>query len=82
MTEREILIKKISTYSFAAYDLHLYLNTHPNDPTIERKRAEYLDKARGLIKEYEERFGPLTPAETDSDSWAWIQGPWPWERED
>ena len=28
LTEREILLKKISTYEFAALDLQIYLDTH------------------------------------------------------
>ena len=31
LTEREILLKKISTYEFAALDLQIYLDTHPHD---------------------------------------------------
>ena len=31
MTEREILIRKLATAEFAATDLELFLNTHPNN---------------------------------------------------
>ena len=37
MTKREALLKKLSTYQFAALDLQLFLDTHPNDEnTIEK----------------------------------------------
>lgn len=37
LTEREILLKKISTYEFAALDLQIYLDTHPHDTAMIQK---------------------------------------------
>ena len=34
MTEREILLKKISTYQFAILDLQIFLDTHPYDQQV------------------------------------------------
>ena len=38
--------------------------------------------ARPLIEQYEEQYGPLTKKVTDTNSWTWVKGPWPWESED
>ncbi len=82
MNEREILLKKISTYQFAAFDLQLFLDTHPNDRKTIEKMNEYKKQLRPLVKEYEEKFGPLTKSETERNSWKWIKAPWPWEIEE
>ncbi len=82
VTEREILIKKISTYQFAALDLQIFLDTHPNDTKTLEKMKEYRNAAKPLIKEYEEKFGPLTKNMTNTNNWRWIKSPWPWENEE
>lgn len=82
MTEREILLKKISTYQFAAFDLQLFLDTHPYDRKTLEKMKEYKVLAQPLIAEYEEKYGPLTKSMTSSNHWHWIMGPWPWENEE
>ena len=82
MTEREILIKKISTYAFAVHDLQLFLDTHPNDRKTLAKMKEYKDMLKPLVAEYEEKFGPLTKSMTNPNNWRWIKGPWPWENEE
>ncbi len=82
MTEREILLKKISTYQFAALDLQLFLDTHPHDSEMTAKMRSYKEKAQPLIEEYEKKFGPLTKAATSTNHWTWIKAPWPWETEE
>lgn len=82
MTERQILMKKLSTYAFAADDLHLFLDTHPNDRETAAKLVRYKEKLRPLVEEYESKFGPLTADEKNGNRWGWIQSPWPWETEE
>ena len=82
MTKRETLLKKISTYQFAALDMQIYLDTHPNDRAALEKAEKYTAMARPLIEQYEEQYGPLTKKVTDTNSWTWVKGPWPWESED
>ncbi len=80
MTEREMLMRKIAANDFAVVDLHLYLYTHPNNKQIAQKLDEYAAKSNMLKKEYEERFGPITPGEQGGNRWAWIANPWPWDK--
>lgn len=81
LTKREILLKKISTYQFAALDLQLYLDTHPNDADTIAAMNQYKMKLQPLLAEYEEAYGPLTKGITETNNWKWIKGPWPWESE-
>ena len=80
MIDRENLQKKISAYGLAAYDWHLYLDTHPYDKRAIRMFHDIVRKLRPLEQEYESRYGPLRAENSVStDSWDWINEPWPWE---
>ena len=59
MTEREILLKKISTYQFSILDLQIFLDTHPYDQQVLSQIKECKEKLLPLIEEYEEKYGPL-----------------------
>lgn len=82
MTKREALLKKISTYQFAVLDLQIYLDTHPNDTDVVEKVKEFKAKAKPLIAEFEDKYGPLTKNANATNNWSWVKGPWPWESED
>ena len=73
------LLKEIMALNFAINDLALYLDTHPNDTTAIRMHCEYSEKQIALTEEYQKLYGPLTINFT-SNSWDWIDEPWPWER--
>ncbi len=81
MTDREILLKKIGTCKFAITDIDLFLDTHPGDTEMMKKRDEYRDQLMPLIKRYEEKYGPLTKDDAASNSWSWVKDPWPWDME-
>ena len=82
MTKREALLKQISTYQFAALDLQLYLDTHPNDEKTLEQLRQYRKMAAPLIKEYEETYGALTKRSDNGNNWGWIKAPWPWACEE
>ena len=79
---RAEMLKKVQQADFLAYDLQLYLNTHP---TCERALALYTEtikQAKELRNEYEEMYGPLTAARSTGKSpWQWSKNPWTWEKE-
>ena len=60
--------------AFAAWDLRLYLNTHPED-------QEALALFRRLCRETEEPNYATTFLEDEGagSCWGWTDGPWPWE---
>ncbi len=79
MNEQQKLLRKISTAQFAAWELHLYLDTHPCDMQANEMFRKYTDEAKMLKREYEHKYGPLTvSASNEAD---WLKSPWPWENE-
>lgn len=73
------LLKEIMVLNFAINDLALYLDTHPNDANAIRMHSKYSEKQIALTAEYQKLYGPLT-INFMSDTWDWIDEPWPWER--
>ncbi len=82
MTERAIMLKKLSSYQFLIHDLQLYLDTHPMDKDTINKINETMEKYVPLKEKFEKEFGPLTVNENQSNRWSWIKAPWPWESEE
>lgn len=81
MTEREMLLKKIGTCKFAIVDIDLFLNTHPHDTEMLKKREDYERQLRPLVESFEKKFGPLTKSDGGTNKWAWVKDPWPWDPE-
>ena len=79
MTKREALLKQISTYQFAALDLQLYLDTHPNDAAAKRRLSDSEHKSGQLRAEYEAKYGPIVFRDTPDTRMKWIKNPWPWD---
>ncbi len=81
MSKKELL-KRLSAASFAAVDLQLYMDTHPEDKAVLAKLNKYLDETDALTAEYTRRFGPLSPQDIYGDtSFEWVNSPWPWSRD-
>jgi spore coat protein JB len=79
MNDRKRLLNRISATQFAAWELHMYLDTHPCDRTANEMFRKYTDEAKMLRREYESKYGPLTiSASNEAD---WLNDPWPWENE-
>lgn len=79
MTGRDILLKKLSSYAFASYELKLFLDTHPNDKETIKKLEEYNEKTKALTAEFEDKYGPIKRKPDNSMFWSWVNDPWPWE---
>lgn len=82
MTEREIMMKKLSSYQFTIDDLQLYLDTHPNDEKTIEKLNETIAEFTPFKDKFESLYGPLTADENSQNRWCWIKAPWPWETEE
>lgn len=78
MNERERLLRRLSAAQFAAWELHMFLDTHPNDAQANSKFEQYKLKASDLKKEYESKFGPITIDKSMGNA-EWLSDPWPWE---
>lgn len=82
--EREELMNKINTVSFALNDLTLYLDTHPDCPKGTALFHELLKERLELLAEFAGAFYPLTQismvtGNADSTRYGWSEGPMPWE---
>ncbi len=82
MNERERMLRRLSTYDFAVQELHIYLDTHPNDTAAANALNYYEDKGNTARREFEDKFGPLTPMTETGNRWAWIADPWPWDQQE
>lgn len=82
MTEQEKLMRQINAYRFMAWELHIFLDTHPNDCEAAKKLKETRAKIDELTRKYEDAYGPMGETSNQTSRWAWITGPWPWEIEE
>lgn len=81
MNEKNMLLSRIKKYDFTLKELNLYLDTHPNCRRALSMFRKSRELRRDAVQEYNKRFGPLTPEQvTDTQSWTWVEDPWPWER--
>ena len=79
MTEQERMLRQLSSMKFAAWELHIFLHTHPGNCDAAKKLDEYRKKIAALTKKYEDAYGPIHESSNQTSRWAWITGPWPWE---
>lgn len=82
MNTKSMLLHRIHAYDFAILELELYLDTHKNDSKALMRREAFIKERNALIKEYETRFGRFVASKNDigaSNSWTWVNDPWPWE---
>ncbi|MDR1892279.1 MAG: spore coat protein CotJB [Oscillospiraceae bacterium] len=83
MTEQELLKRKISVEDFAEWELHLYLDTHPQDAAAKMAMNGHVAKKQELKQQYESKYGPLTgPLNFAAPTRLWLKDPWPWEYEE
>lgn len=80
MNEQAELLTKVDAYCFAAHDVALYLDTHPNDQEMIRLYDSLNGEVKKVTKEYENKFGPLLKNGATGYPWTWNNSPWPWEK--
>ena len=79
---RAQMMNYINEVSFAISDILLFLDTHPCDQEALAFYRENAKKRNEALKEFAKYYGPLTidtAVDSDSDSWEWVNQPWPWE---
>ena len=79
--EKEALLEQWRQYSFALTELNLYLDTNPNDDYALNLYNKYLDAKKKTQEKFERMYGPVTLSSNNAatNTWNWINGPWPWE---
>ena len=79
--EQERMLYELDSISFAAHELNLYLDMHPEDQSMVTLFNDYRRKLEELTKNYESMYGPLTvnSNEMENKTFSWTNTPWPWE---
>lgn len=80
MDDRNRLLRAVSALGFSMVDLHLFLNTHPDNADALNLYNQYRQKYLAAASEYESKYGPLTAMNgAVGNRWKWVDSPWPWE---
>lgn len=73
-------LSELQALGFAVQDLALYLDTHRDDQEALALYRAYQRRYKECAEEYKRRRGPLTHKQiSDSESYDWLDDPWPWE---
>lgn len=83
-SEQEKMLYELDSISFAAHELNLYLDMHPEDQSMVTLFNDYRRKLEELTKNYESMYGPLTvnSNEMENKTFSWVNTTWPWEGSD
>jgi len=72
---------ELMALDFAIDELGLYLVTHSDDQEALQLYWSYIKLAEEGRKKYQQMYGPLLQTDlTPEDGFAWLKGPWPWEK--
>lgn len=80
MNNREIALKNLSAQEFTLWEMHLYLDTHPDDLRFVERYNKNKMKYSVMKNEFEEKYYYLTAESAEGVEW--LKGPWPWENEE
>lgn len=83
--EQKQLLHHINAVSFAAFDTHLFLDTHPDCEEAKDYFCQMVAKRDKAIAEYERLYALLFADAScenscDGENWSWATTPWPWEK--
>ena len=73
------LMKKIQELSFVKCELELFLDTHPASAVALENYRDAVAALDAAVREYSEKYAPITAAYSVGDSWSWGREPWPWQ---
>ena len=73
---------ELMSIDFAAHDLSLYLDTHPEDAEAFAVYQDLLRLSEEGTKRYVRMYGPVCKKDlAAAKQYTWLNGPWPWETE-
>ena len=80
MNQRQKALLEVQINEFAAHEINLYLDMHPNNQEMINLYHHYIQKAKKAKKDFEKQYGPLMVQDsTETNRFEWIKSPWPWE---
>ena len=79
--DKEYMMLMLQIYDFAAHELTLYLDTHPEDTQAIRKRQEFVNLTKEAQDNYEQKYGALNLSSDalNTSPWQWAEAEFPWE---
>jgi spore coat protein JB len=79
--EQVELLQKLRALEFAAIDLNLFLDTHPECQEALRDYNCIVRELGDVRAAYEAKYGPTLNFGLSQSKmgWRWIDGPWPWQ---
>lgn len=78
--KRMELLRQIQELEFAAVELTLFMDIHPEQREPLAAYNQATERLQGLVKEYESLYGPLMAfGQSITQRWSWTDEPWPWE---
>ena len=81
--EQAELLLNVNQLSFAAHEIRLYLDVHPNDTKMISLYNQYQHQANDAIKTYEQKYGPILQSSlSGANAFSWEAYAWPWEMEE
>lgn len=79
MNQKQML-EWVMMLGFCAFDMQLYLDTHPCDKEAIAYYRECVNMYKQAKERYERTFGPLQASSSmDEEFWTWSEVPLPWE---
>ena len=77
--DQEKMLFNLQAICFAAHELNLYLDLHPEDQSMITLFNDYIKKVEELTRQYESKYGPLTTSFEMNKGFNWVEEKWPWE---
>lgn len=79
MNQQQRMMRQLSSMKFAAWELHIFLDTHPE--TVKRPKSWKNTERKSLNSPANMKMllGQFNETSNQASRWAWISGPWPWE---
>lgn len=78
-SEKEKCLLKIRELSFILNDLNLKLDLEPNNHETYDLFKSYNEELNKMVDYYSKKYDVLELCKEESDSYSWINSPWPWE---
>lgn len=71
MNQQQRMMRQLSSMKFAAWELHIFLDTHPGNCEAAKKLEEYRKKIAELTRQYEDAFGPIHETSNQAQPLGW-----------
>ncbi len=84
LNQQAKMLTTLDALDFAAHDIALYLDLHPEDRDMIQLYNSYRMQANELRENYEKKYGPILASSnaTNKYPWDWNDKPWPWENKE